>query len=96
MRLFQWNCQEGFAYIRMPPDLLDDLFLEVASITEEFLPNLVCVLEAMENIIGHRELEAAFPQVHPLILPVVMDLLDPLVMIRGRVVGHMLLELDDV
>ena len=85
----------GGAYIRVPPDLLDDLFIEVARVAEEVLAELESVLQAVEDIVHERNL-AALPQLRKLIDTRAVDLLDPGVVILSGGVGYVLLELDDV
>ena len=76
----------------MPPDLLDGLVIEMPGVAKEVLSNLVCVLEALEGIVEQPTL----PEVHPERLAVIVDLLEPHVVARSRVIGNMLLELDNV
>ena len=85
----------GGAYIRVPPDLLDDLFIEVARVAEEVLAELESVLQAVEDIVHERSL-AALPQLGKLIGARGVDLLDPGVVVLSGGVGYVLLELDDV
>jgi len=80
---------------RMPPDLLDDLLVKVARVAQEVLANLVCVLQAAEDIADQRHL-AALLEVGALRLPGGVDVLDPGVVRRDRGLADMLLELDDV
>lgn len=79
----------------MPADLLDDLIIEMASVAQEVLANLVGVLQAAEDIVNQGDL-AALLEVGANVLARGVNLLDPALVCRGRVLGYVLLELDDV
>lgn len=85
----------GKAYIRVPPDLLDGLLIEVASITKELGADLVGMLQAVEDIVNQRELTTLL-EVYPLVLTSGVELLDPSVVIRHLLLSYVLLELDNV
>ena len=82
-------------YIRVSPKLLNGGVFKVTGVTEEFASDLVSVGKATINFIGDREI-ATLPELDARLLTVVMELLDPRVMIGSARVGYMLLELDDV
>jgi hypothetical protein len=60
----------------MPPNLLDDLVIEMARVAHELLANLVCVLQSAEDIVNQRHLSALL-QIGTLGFPACVDLLDP-------------------
>jgi hypothetical protein len=79
-------------YIRVPPDLLDDLVIKVARVADEVGADLVGVLQAAEDVVN----QATLPEVGALRLTVRMNLLNPSMVGLNLVVVDMLLELDDV
>lgn len=86
---------QGRTYVRVPPDLLDGGIIEVTGVAQEVLANLVCVLQAVEDIVNHGLL-ATLAQLETLILSGGVNVLDPVVVVRGAGVRDVLLELDDV
>lgn len=76
-------------------DLLDNGLVEVASIALETITNLEGVLHALEDIIDNGDL-AALSQLKALLLAIAVDVLDPSLVLRGRTVINVVLELDDV
>lgn len=86
---------EDDTYIRMPPDLLNGLLIEVTGIAKEAAADVVGVLEASEGIV-HRVEETPLAELKSLILTLAVDFLDPHLVVCSRLVVDMLLELDDV
>lgn len=81
-------------YIWVVPDLLDHGLVEVTGIPLERLANLEAVLHAREDVgIG---LAATLAELEAHILISLVKFLDPCVVIRGRRVVDVVLELDDV
>jgi hypothetical protein len=82
-------------YIRMSADLLDDGVIEVAGVTQEITSDIVCMLEALEDVGCDGELRS-LPKLGSLILAVEVDVLHPAVVIRGSSLADVLLEHYDV
>jgi hypothetical protein len=82
------------AYIGVSPDLLDGLVIEVARVAHQ-RANVVCVLEALEDIGGEREL-GPLAQLHAFALALGVDVLDPAVVVLGIGMLDVLLEDDHV
>jgi hypothetical protein len=79
----------------MSSDLLNDLVIEMAGVTQEVPGNVVCMFQALEDVIGDRELRS-LSKLCPLGLALEMDVLHPAVMVGGGSLGDVLLEDDDV
>jgi hypothetical protein len=47
---------DELAYIRVSADLLDDILIEVAGVAHQASADVVCVLEAAEDVIDHGSL----------------------------------------
>lgn len=83
-------------YIRVSPDLLDGLIVEVTGVTGEETTNLVGVLQAAKDLIGEGEL-ATLPQLKlPSLLAGAVNRVQPDMVVGGTLLVHVLLELDDV
>lgn len=82
-------------HIGMPPDLLNSLVVKVTRVAHEASDDVVCVLEAIEDVRREREL-GALSQLHAVILALGVDALHPRVMLFGVVVLDVLLEHDNV
>lgn len=82
-------------YIWVVSDLLDDRVIEVTRVTGKTSANLVCVLEALEDIAGDGELRA-LSELGPLSLALGVDVLHPAVMVGSRLLRDVLLEDHDV
>lgn len=83
------------AYIGVPADLLDDIFIEVTCVAHEGTGDVVCVLEPGEDIIGHRGLRA-LAKLGLSDLSLLVEVLHPAVVLGSQVLGDMVLELDHV
>ncbi len=79
----------------MPPDLLDDVLVEVARVPKQAAGDIVCVLQAAEDVIHHWGLRS-LPEIHLAGLDIEVDVLDPAVMAGRMLLCDMLLEQDDV
>lgn len=94
----------GNTHVRVPADLLDDGVIKVTSVADKAAADLVRVLEALEDIAGQFEAEAALAQLqNTLVLvlgeglgPGIMDAVDPRVVVRSGLLVDVVLELDDV
>lgn len=82
-------------YIRMSSDLLDDGIIEMPGVTHEITSNLICVLDALEDISRERELPS-FSEFSSDILALEVDVLHPAVVVGGSSLSDVLLEDDDV
>jgi hypothetical protein len=71
--------KERLAYIWMVSDLLDDLIIEVAGVSQEVASDVVCVLYTLEDICGNWELRS-LSKLGTLILSGQVDVLHPAVM----------------
>lgn len=80
-------------HIRVPPNGLDGLIIEVARVAHQASGNLVCVLETLEQVGCDGEL-GALSQLHALIVALCVDALDPIMVLLG--VLDVLLEDDHV
>ena len=69
-------------YVRMPPDLLDGLLIEMPGVAQEALADLVCVLQPVEDIVN-QQLLAALLQISTLRLAERVHLLEPGLVGRG-------------
>ena len=69
-------------YVRMPPDLLDGLLIEMPGVAQEALADLVCVLQPVEDIVN-QQLLAALLQISTLRLVERVHLLEPGLVGRG-------------
>lgn len=83
------------AYIRVPADLLDRLFIEVTGVAHEATGDVICVLEAAEDVIDHWGLRA-LTELGLSDLSLLMEVLHPAVVLSSQVLGDMVLELDHV
>lgn len=79
----------------MSSDLLDDGVIEMARVAQETTSDIVGMLEALEDIGRDRELRP-LSKLGSLVLAVEVDVLHPAVVVRGRSLGNVLLEDDDV
>ena len=83
------------AYIRVSADLLDDILIEVAGVAHQAAADVVCVLEAAEDVIDHRGLRA-LAELGLCDLSLLVQALYPAVVLSGQVLGDVGLELDHV
>lgn len=85
-------------YIRMVADLLDHIRVEVTGVTLEALANGEGVLHATKDLSNDIVNDATLAQLDELITlgTIVVNGLDPAVVLRGSRVIDMVLELDDV
>lgn len=67
-------------HIRVPPDLLERLVIEVAGVAGQATDDVVCVLETLEDVGGDGEL-GTLAQLCALVLRLCVDALDPLVVL---------------
>lgn len=79
----------------MVSDLLNDVVVEMASITLELVTEVESVLHASKDIVEGGD-AAALAELKALVLATVVDVLDPGVMGLGFVGVDVILELDDV
>ena len=85
----RWNV----TYIGVLSDLLDGLLVKVTRVTLH-AGHLVCVLEALEDLVGDGELSGALSQLHALLRVLGVDALDPVMVLGG--IFDVLLEDDHV
>jgi len=86
---------ETGTYIGVSPDLLERLLVKVAGVAHQAADDVVCVLEALEDVGGKRELRP-LAQLHALVVALGVDALHPIVVARGIGVLDVLLEHDHV
>lgn len=75
----------------MPANGLDGLLIEMSRVTEDAAGDVVCVLQALKNVGGDRELRA-LSQLHAVVLCLCVDALNPLVVVLCVLVLDVLLE----
>lgn len=85
----------GVTHIRVSPDLLNGLVIEVAGVAQEASDDVVGVLETLEDVGGQREL-GALPQLHAVLLVLCVDVLDPTMVVVDICSLDVLLEDDHV
>lgn len=64
----------------MPADLLEGLIVKVTGVAHQAADNVVCVLQTLKDIGGHREL-GALAELHAVILSLGVNALHPLVVL---------------
>lgn len=79
----------------MSSDLLDDGIVEMPRVTQEITSNVICVLDALEDIGCNWELPT-FSELSSDVLALEVDVLHPAVVIGGSGLSDVLLEDDDV
>ena len=79
----------------MPPDLLNDVLVEVTRVPKQAAGDVVGVLQTAEDIIHYWGLRS-LPEIHLAGLDIEVDVLDPAVMAGRMLLCDMLLEQDDV
>lgn len=79
----------------MSSDLLDDGIIEMPRVTQEITSDVICVLDAFEDIGGNWELPS-FSKLGSYVLAFEMDVLYPAVVVGGSSLRDVLLEDDDV
>lgn len=79
----------------MSADLLDNRVIEMARVTQEVTGDIVCVFDAVEDVVGQGKL-GTLPQLVPDVLALKVDVLHPAVVRAGRVGGDVFLEDDNV
>lgn len=82
-------------HIWMSPNCLDGLVVEMTRVAHQPTDDVVCVLEAIEDLCCNREL-GALSQLHTLVLALGVDALHPAVVVLGAAVLDVLLEHDHV
>jgi hypothetical protein len=85
----------GWAYIWVISNLLDHRVIKVTRVSQEVGTNLVGMFETFEDIGSDGEL-GTLSQLRSLSFAFGMNVLHPTVMVRGTLIGYMLLEDDDV
>jgi hypothetical protein len=75
----------------MPSDGLDRLVIEMARVSDQSTDDVVCVLEAIENLLCEGELRS-LPQLGAFALALCVDVLHPAVVLLGVAVLDVLLE----
>jgi hypothetical protein len=85
----------GLAYIGVSADLLDDILIEVAGVAHQAAADVVCVLEAAEDVVDHRGLRA-LAELGLCDLSLLVEALYPAVVLSSQVLGNVGLELDHV
>ena len=78
-------------HIRMSPNLLNSLVIEMARVAQQSASDVVGVLQALKYISRDRVL-GALSQLRPLLLAGQMEILNPIVMRSGIGVLYVLLE----
>jgi hypothetical protein len=86
---------DELAYIRVSADLLDDILIEVAGVAHQASADVVCVLEAAEDVIDHGSLRA-LAELGLCDLSLLVKALYPAVVLSSQVLGDVVLELDHV
>lgn len=79
----------------MPADLLDRLLVKVTRVAHQAAGNIVCVLQAVEDVIDHGCLRALL-QICLRLLSGGVEVRDPVVVLSSQVGGDMALELNHV
>ena len=82
-------------HIRMSPNLLNSLVIEMARVAQQPASDVVGVLQALEYISRDRVL-GALSQLRPLVLAGQMEILNPIMMRSGIGVLYVLLEHDHI
>lgn len=80
-------------YIGVLSDLLDGLVVKLTRVALH-AGHVVCVLEALEDVVGDGELRGALSQLHALLRVLRVDALDPVMVLGG--ILDVLLEDDHV
>lgn len=94
----QWLSDDGWTgctHIGVPPDLLDDILIEVTRVSEQGAGNVVGVLQASEALLNQRLLRPLL-ELGLAALGRQVDALHPVVVGGGQVLGDVRLELDHV
>lgn len=81
-------------YIRVVPDLLDDVLGKVASVALE-VTNLEGVLQAVKGLVRAED-AASLAELKALLLAFIVDALDPVLVLVDTSLINVVLELDDV
>src|SRR5947207_2523475 len=85
----------GATYIGMSSDLLNDGVIEMARVAQETPSDIVCVLDALEDVGGKWELRS-LSKLCSDVLALEVDVLHPAVVVGSGRLGDVLLEDDDV
>lgn len=86
---------DGGTHVWVSADLLDDVFIKVTRVSKQAAGDVVCVLQAQEDIVNHGSLTPLL-ELGLAALGVQVEVLDPIVVLGGKVGGDMLLELDNI
>lgn len=79
----------------MPADLLNGILIKVTRVAHQAAGNVVCVLQAVEDVVDHGSLRTLL-QIRLGLLGGRVEVGDPVVVLGGQVRGDVALELDHV
>lgn len=86
---------DGGTHVWVSADLLNDVFIKVTRVSKQAAGDVVCVLQAQEDIVNHGSLTPLL-ELGLAALGVQVEVLDPIVVLGGKLGGDMLLELDNI